>query len=107
MERGLFRKVHVLEILEKSEILELEIPKNAMISKRMVGITVAVWVLTQITVRVKIITGSLVTLDNLFPQNYCYRCRLEIRSNSFNYHDRYRLGVRSHTFMSIDSQLPS
>ena len=56
------------------------------------------------TVRVKIITGSLVTLENLFPENYRYRYRLEIRTN---YHCRYRLGPHSHPFMSIDSQLPS
>ena len=55
----------------------------------------------------KIITGSLVTLENLFSQNYRYRYRLEIRMNSFNYHDRYHLGIRSHPFISIDSQLPS
>ena len=59
------------------------------------------------TVRVKLITGSLVTLENLFPKNYRYRYRLEIRMNSFNYHYGCRLGVRSHTFISIDSQLPS
>ena len=59
------------------------------------------------TVRVKIITGSLVTLENLFPPNYRYRYRLEIQTNSFDYHHRYRLGVRSHTFISVDSQLPS
>ena len=56
------------------------------------------------TVRVKIITGSLVTLENLFPENYRYRYRLEIRTN---YHYRYRLGPRSRPFISIDSQLPS
>ena len=56
------------------------------------------------TVRVKIITGSLVTLERLFPENYRYRYRLEIR---MNYHYRYRLGARSHPFISIDSQLPS
>ena len=55
----------------------------------------------------QIITGSLVTLENLFPQNSRYRYRLEIRMNSFNYHYSYRLGVRSHPFISIDSQLPS
>ena len=55
-------------------------------------------------VRVKIITGSLVTLENLVPENYRYRYRLEIR---MNYHYRYRLGARSHPFISIDSQLPS
>ena len=55
------------------------------------------------TVRVKIITGSLVTLENLFPENYRYRYRLEIR---MNYHYRYRLGICSHPFISIDSQLP-
>ena len=59
------------------------------------------------TVRVKIITGSLVILENLFSQNYRYRYRLEIRMNSFNYRYRYRLGVRSHPFISSDSQLPS
>ena len=32
------------------------------------------------TVRVKIITGSLVTLANLFPPNYRYRYRLESRT---------------------------
>ena len=57
-----------------------------------------------LTVRVKIITGSLVTLENLFSPNYRYRYRLEIR---MNFHYRYRLGVRSHPFISIDSQLPS
>ena len=60
----------------------------------------------QNTVRVNIITGSLVILG-IFPQNYRYRYRLQIRMNSFNYHYGYRLGVRSHTFISIDSQLPS
>ena len=64
------------------------------------------WATTEkFTVRVKIITGSLVTLENWFPPNYRYR--LEIRMNSFNYRYRYRLGVRSHPFISIDSQLPS
>ena len=56
------------------------------------------------TVGVKIITGSLVTLENLLPDNYCCRYRLEIR---MNYHYRYRLGPRSRPFISIDSQLPS
>ena len=56
------------------------------------------------TVRVKMITGSLVTLESLFPENYCYRYRLEFR---MNYHYRYRLGPRSRPFISIDSQLPS
>ena len=59
------------------------------------------------TIRVKFITGSLVTLNNLFPQHYRYRYRLEIRMNSFNYHYRYRLGIRSHPFISVGSQLPS
>ena len=59
------------------------------------------------TVRVKIITGSLVTLGNLFPLNYRYRYRLETQMNLFKYHYRYRLGVRSHPFISIDSRLPS
>ena len=59
---------------------------------------------TTFTVRVKIITGSLVILENLFPENYRCRYRLEIR---MNYHYRYRLGARSHPFISIDSQLPS
>ena len=53
------------------------------------------------------VTGSFVTLENLFSQNYRYRYCLEIRMNSFNYHYRYRLGVRSHPFISIGSQLPS
>ena len=53
---------------------------------------------------VKIITGSLVTLENLFPENDRYRYRLEIR---MNYHYRYRLGPRSRPLISIDSQLPS
>ena len=44
------------------------------------------------TFRVKIITGSLVILENLFSQNYRYRYRLEIR---MNYRYRYRLGPRS------------
>ena len=48
------------------------------------------------------ITGSLVILENLLPENYRYR--LEIR---MNYHYRYRLGPRSRPFISIDSQLPS
>ena len=56
------------------------------------------------TVRVKIITGSLVILENLFSPNYRYRYRLEIW---MNFHYRYRLGVRSHPFISADSQLPS
>ena len=60
--------------------------------------------LRELTVRVKIITGSLVTLENLFSPNYRYRYRLEIR---MNFHYRYRLGVGSHPFISIDSQLPS
>ena len=55
------------------------------------------------TVRVKIITGSLVILENWFSPNYRYRYRLEIR---MNFHYRYRLGVRSHPLISIDSQLP-
>ena len=63
--------------------------------------------ITHITVRVKIITGSLVTLENLFTQSYRYRYRLETQMNLFNYHYCYRLGVRSHTFISIDSQSPS
>ena len=62
---------------------------------------------SRFTVRVKITTGSLVTLENLLPQNYRYRYRLDIRMNSLNYHYRYRPGVRSHTFISIDSQLQS
>ena len=53
------------------------------------------------------ITGSLVTLENLFPQNYRYRYRLETQMNSCSYHYRYHLGVRSHPFISIDSHLPS
>ena len=57
-----------------------------------------------VTVRVKIITGSLVILENLFSPNCRYRYRLEIR---MNHHYRYRLGVRSRPFISIDSQLPS
>ena len=56
------------------------------------------------TVGVKIITGSLVTLENSVPENYRYRYRLEIR---MNYHYRYRLGHRSRPLISIDSQLPS
>ena len=56
------------------------------------------------TVRVKITTGSPVILENLFPENYRYRYRLEIR---MNYHYRYRLGPRSRPLISIDSQLPS
>ena len=48
-----------------------------------------------ITVRVKMITGSLVTLETFFPPNYHYRSRLEIRMNSYNYHSCYRLGVCS------------
>ena len=55
-------------------------------------------------VRVRIITGSLVTLENLFLEKYRHRYRLEIR---MNFHYRYRLGVRSRPFMAIDSQLPS
>ena len=55
----------------------------------------------QNTVRVKIITGSLVIFENLFSPNYRYRYRLEIR---MNFHYRYRLVVRSHPFISIDSQ---
>ena len=48
------------------------------------------------TVQVKIITGSLVTLENLFTENYRYRYRLEIW---MNYHYRYRLGPRSRPFI--------
>ena len=44
-----------------------------------------------ITVRVKIITGSLVILENLFSPNYRYR--LEIR---MNFHYRYRLALHFH-----------
>ena len=33
-----------------------------------------------------------------------YTRMLHIRMSSFNYHYRYRLGVCSHTFISIDSQ---
>ena len=68
------------------------------------GITYTEKFVGEYTVRVKIITGSLVTLWNLFPENYRYPYRLEIR---MNYHYRYRLGARSHPFISIDSQLPS
>ena len=50
------------------------------------------------------ITGSLVTLEKLFPENYRYRYRLEIR---MNYHYRQRLGPRSRPLISSDSQLPS
>ena len=57
-----------------------------------------------LTVRVKIITGSLVIPENSFPANYRYRYRLEIR---MNYHYRYRLGPRSRPLISIDYQLPS
>ena len=39
------------------------------------------WHPLKTTVRVEIITGSLVILENLFPQNYRYRYRLEIRMN--------------------------
>ena len=55
----------------------------------------------------KIITGSLVIPENLLPPNcrYCYR--REIRMNSFNFHYLYRLGVHSHPFIPIDSQLLS
>ena len=45
----------------------------------------------EVAVRVKIITGSLVTIENLFPQNNRYRYRLEIRMHSFNCHYRHRL----------------
>ena len=45
------------------------------------------------TVRVKIITSSLVTLESLFPQNYRYCYRPEILMSSFSYHYRYRLGA--------------
>ena len=53
------------------------------------------------------ITGSLVIIKNLFLQNCRYQYRLEIRMNSCSYHYHYRLGVRSHPFISIGSQLPS
>ena len=42
-----------------------------------------------------------------FPTNYRYRYRLENWMNSFDDHYRYRLGVRSDSLISIDSQLPS
>ena len=45
----------------------------------------------QHAVGVKIITGSLVTLENVLPQNYHYRYRLEILTHSLNYHYRYHL----------------
>ena len=35
------------------------------------------------------------------------RWRLTLSENLFNFHYRYRLGVRSHPFISIGSQLPS
>ena len=76
--------------------------KSQLISKKTWLCTIAAH-----TVRVEIITGSPVTLENLFPPNYRYRYRLEIWMNSFSYHSRYRLGVHSHLFISIDSQLPS
>ena len=41
------------------------------------------------------------------PYNCRYRYRLETRMNSFDYHYRSHLGVRSHPFIAIDSQLPS
>ena len=63
------------------------------------------WLIFGYTVQVKKIAGSLVIIENLFAQNYRYR--LEFRMNSLNYHCRYRLGVHSHPFISIDSQLPS
>ena len=44
---------------------------------------------SETTVRVKMISGSPVTLENLFPQTYRYRYRLEIRMNLFNYHYRH------------------
>ena len=49
----------------------------------------------------------LIILEHLFPQNCRYRYRLEVRTNSFNYHFCYRLGVCSHPFISFGSQLPS
>ena len=52
----------------------------------------------------KFFTGSLVIIENLFPETYRYCYRLEI---PMNYHYRYRLGPRSRPFISIDSQLPS
>ena len=57
---------------------------------------------TDCTVRVKIITGSLVILENFFPDSYRYRLEIWM-----NYHCRYRLGPRGRPFISIDSQLPS
>ena len=50
------------------------------------------------TVRVKIITGSLVILENVLPKNYRYRYHLEIR---MNYHYRYRPGSRSRLFIPL------
>ena len=52
----------------------------------------------------ELLPAVLVTLENLFPRNFRYRYRLEIL---MNFHYRYRPGVRSHPFISIDSQLPS
>ena len=60
-----------------------------------------------LTVRVKIVAGSLVSLEKLFPQNCRYHYHLEIQMNSFHCYYRYCLGVRSHPFISMDSQLPS
>ena len=59
------------------------------------------------TIRVKIITGSLAILENWTPQ------KLPLPLPSWNsddviyYQYCYRLGVRSHPLISIDSQLPS
>ena len=45
------------------------------------------------------------SIRHRFPEIWPY-FRCQIRMHSFNFHYRYRLGVRSHTFTSIDSQLP-
>ena len=45
-------------------------------------------------VRVKIITGSLVILENYFPENYRYRYRLEIRMKYTEGVNREKLTVK-------------
>ena len=66
--------------------------------RKVSGVASVIWseLICVSTVWVKIITGSLVILENLFPEIYLYCYRLEIR---MNYHYRYRLGPRSRPFI--------
>ena len=53
-------------------------------------------------IRVKFITGTLVTLENLFPQNYRCRYRLEARTNSFHYHYSGKKKQHKHKLFGLE-----